>query len=135
MLPFHVRPAGCSESIRDPLQTHRHTVAVIPARYASTRFPGKALVDIADARGATPWEVALAWVLDLSPAVVAIPGHIPVVTDEQCCVLAAPEGIARVHEEHPDVHIVCAAIDRTLNEKGFIVPGLGDAGDRLYGTK
>jgi uracil phosphoribosyltransferase len=49
--------------------------------------------------------------------------------------VAAPAGIARVHEEHPDVHIVCAAIDRELNDKGYIVPGLGDAGDRLYGTK
>ena len=49
--------------------------------------------------------------------------------------VAAPQGINRVHDEHPDVHIVCAAIDRTLNEKGYIVPGLGDAGDRLYGTK
>jgi len=47
MLLFVVRPAGCSESIRDPLQNHTHTVAVIPARYASTRFPGKALADIA----------------------------------------------------------------------------------------
>ena len=51
------------------------------------------------------------------------------------CIVAAPRGIKRVHEEHPDVHIVCAAIDRELNEKGYIVPGLGDAGDRLYGTK
>jgi uracil phosphoribosyltransferase len=51
------------------------------------------------------------------------------------CLVAAPEGIARVHAEHPDVHVVCAAIDRGLNEKGYIVPGLGDAGDRLYGTK
>ena len=40
-----------------------------------------------------------------------------------------------IHEQHPDVHIVCAAVDRGLNEHGFIVPGLGDAGDRLYGTK
>jgi 3-deoxy-manno-octulosonate cytidylyltransferase (CMP-KDO synthetase) len=47
MLLFVVRPAGCSVSIRDPLQNHTHTVAVIPARYASTRFPGKALADIA----------------------------------------------------------------------------------------
>lgn len=47
MLLFVVRPAGCSESIRDLLQNHKHTVAVIPARYGSTRFPGKALVDIA----------------------------------------------------------------------------------------
>ena len=49
--------------------------------------------------------------------------------------VAAPQGIERVHEEHADVHIVCAAIDRGLDERGFIVPGLGDAGDRLYGTK
>ena len=51
------------------------------------------------------------------------------------CIVAAPVGIAYVHEKHPDVHIVCAAVDRGLNERGFIVPGLGDAGDRLYGTK
>ncbi len=51
------------------------------------------------------------------------------------CIVAAPEGIAHLHDEHPDVHVVCAAIDRGLNEKGYIVPGLGDAGDRLYGTK
>jgi len=51
------------------------------------------------------------------------------------CLVAAPVGIERVHDEHPDVHIVCAAIDRELNDKGYIVPGLGDAGDRLYGTK
>jgi uracil phosphoribosyltransferase len=49
--------------------------------------------------------------------------------------VAAPAGIERVHDEHPDVHVVCAAIDRGLNERGFILPGLGDAGDRLYGTK
>jgi uracil phosphoribosyltransferase len=49
--------------------------------------------------------------------------------------IAAPEGIARVHADHPDVRIVVAAIDRQLNEKGYILPGLGDAGDRLYGTK
>ena len=49
--------------------------------------------------------------------------------------IAAPEGIERIHRDHPDVAIVVAAIDRALNEKGFIVPGLGDAGDRLYGTK
>ena len=49
--------------------------------------------------------------------------------------IATPEGIARVVDEHPDVSIVVASIDRGLNEKGYIVPGLGDAGDRLYGTK
>jgi uracil phosphoribosyltransferase len=51
------------------------------------------------------------------------------------CIVAAPPGIEYIHERHPDVHIVCAAVDRGLNERGFIVPGLGDAGDRLYGTK
>jgi uracil phosphoribosyltransferase len=50
-------------------------------------------------------------------------------------IIAAPEGIERVLGEHPDVNIVVAAIDRGLNEHGYIVPGLGDAGDRLYGTK
>ena len=49
--------------------------------------------------------------------------------------IAAPEGIARVHKDHPEVPIVVAAVDRGLNEKGYILPGLGDAGDRLYGTK
>lgn len=51
------------------------------------------------------------------------------------CLLAAPEGIAAFHEKHPDVGIFTAAIDERLNEKGYIVPGLGDAGDRMFGTK
>lgn len=51
------------------------------------------------------------------------------------CLLAAPEGIARFTKAHPDVPVVTASIDERLNEKGYIVPGLGDAGDRLYGTK
>jgi uracil phosphoribosyltransferase len=51
------------------------------------------------------------------------------------CLLAAPEGVARMKEAHPDVRIVTAALDERLNEKGYIVPGLGDAGDRLFGTK
>ena len=50
-------------------------------------------------------------------------------------IIAAPEGVERVHAGHPDVRIVVASLDRGLNEHGFIVPGLGDAGDRLYGTK
>jgi uracil phosphoribosyltransferase len=50
-------------------------------------------------------------------------------------IIAAPEGIERILRDHPDVQIVVAAIDRGLDERGFIVPGLGDAGDRLYGTK
>jgi uracil phosphoribosyltransferase len=51
------------------------------------------------------------------------------------CLLAAPEGIKHFHEQHPDVPIYTAAIDEKLDEHGYIVPGLGDAGDRLYGTK
>lgn len=51
------------------------------------------------------------------------------------CLLAAPEGVARMKAAHPDVRIVTAALDKRLNEKGYIVPGLGDAGDRLFGTK
>lgn len=51
------------------------------------------------------------------------------------CMIAAPEGVKRVQEEHDDVDIYLAALDEKLNEKGYIVPGLGDAGDRLFGTK
>ncbi|HBR61585.1 uracil phosphoribosyltransferase [Paracoccaceae bacterium] len=51
------------------------------------------------------------------------------------CLLASPEGVARMAEAHPDVPIVTAALDSHLNEKGYIVPGLGDAGDRMFGTK
>lgn len=51
------------------------------------------------------------------------------------CLLAAPEGIERMRSAHPDVPIVTAAVDECLNEKGYIVPGLGDAGDRMFGTK
>ena len=49
--------------------------------------------------------------------------------------LAAPEGIERIQREHPDVEIYCGAVDEKLNENGYIVPGLGDAGDRIFGTK
>ncbi|MCH8844284.1 MAG: uracil phosphoribosyltransferase [SAR324 cluster bacterium] len=51
------------------------------------------------------------------------------------CLLAAPEGIGNVNEKHPDVPIYTAAVDDRLNEKGYILPGLGDAGDRIFGTK
>ena len=51
------------------------------------------------------------------------------------CLIASEAGIARLHNEHPDVSIYCAAVDEKLNDHGYIVPGLGDAGDRLFGTK
>ena len=51
------------------------------------------------------------------------------------CLLAAPEGVQRMKEAHPDVPIVTAAVDSHLNDHGYIVPGLGDAGDRMFGTK
>ncbi len=50
-------------------------------------------------------------------------------------IIAAPEGVERVHKDHPDVDIYCAAVDEQLNDHGYIVPGLGDAGDRIFGTK
>lgn len=50
-------------------------------------------------------------------------------------ILAAPEGVAQITADHPDVEIYCAAVDERLNENGYIVPGLGDAGDRIFGTK
>ena len=51
------------------------------------------------------------------------------------CLIAAPEGVKKLSEAHPDVEIYCAALDDHLNEHGYIVPGLGDAGDRIFGTK
>ena len=51
------------------------------------------------------------------------------------CLIASKTGIDRLHREHPDVSIYCAAVDEKLNEHGYIIPGLGDAGDRLFGTK
>jgi uracil phosphoribosyltransferase len=51
------------------------------------------------------------------------------------CVVAAPEGLAKMEREHPDVPIVTAAVDRELNDHGYILPGLGDFGDRLFGTE
>ena len=51
------------------------------------------------------------------------------------CIIAAPEGIKKLQEVHPEVEIYCGALDEKLNENGYIVPGLGDAGDRIFGTK
>ena len=51
------------------------------------------------------------------------------------CIIAAPEGVRRMQEEHPDVELYIGALDERLNDHGYIVPGLGDAGDRIFGTK
>ena len=51
------------------------------------------------------------------------------------CIIASPEGMKEINQKHPDVDIYCAAMDERLNEHGYIVPGLGDAGDRIFGTK
>jgi uracil phosphoribosyltransferase len=51
------------------------------------------------------------------------------------CLLACPEGLKNFHAHHPDVPVYTAAVDRELNDHGYIVPGLGDAGDRIFGTK
>ena len=51
------------------------------------------------------------------------------------CIIAAPEGIAKMQAEHPDVDLYVGALDEKLNDHGYIVPGLGDAGDRIFGTK
>jgi uracil phosphoribosyltransferase len=51
------------------------------------------------------------------------------------CLVAAPEGVQRMLDDHPDVHVYTAALDRELNDMGYILPGLGDAGDRLFGTR
>ena len=51
------------------------------------------------------------------------------------CIVAAPEGVAHLAERHPDVDIFAAGLDERLNESGYILPGLGDAGDRLFGTR
>ncbi len=51
------------------------------------------------------------------------------------CIIAAPEGLAKLKEDHPDVDIIAGALDEKLNDHGYIVPGLGDAGDRIFGTK
>jgi uracil phosphoribosyltransferase len=53
---------------------------------------------------------------------------------QMICLVAAPEGVQRVHDEHPDVMIHCAALDRELDGNAYIRPGLGDAGDRVFGT-
>lgn len=51
------------------------------------------------------------------------------------CLVAAPEGVKRVNADHPDVRIYVGALDEKLNDRGYILPGLGDAGDRIFGTK
>lgn len=90
-----------------------------------------------------PDDIATRQVIVLDPMLAT--GHSAVVAVERLrragvtemrfvCLLAAPEGIATFHQAHPDVPVVTASVDRQLDEHGYIRPGLGDAGDRLYGT-
>jgi uracil phosphoribosyltransferase len=58
-----------------------------------------------------------------------------VVSIKLMCLIAAKPGIDKINKEHPDVQIYCAAVDEKINERGYIIPGLGDAGDRMFGTK
>ena len=51
------------------------------------------------------------------------------------CIIAAPEGLRRMREDHPDIDMYIGALDEKLNDHGYIIPGLGDAGDRIFGTK
>ena len=50
------------------------------------------------------------------------------------CIMAAPEGIKNIHEKYPNVEIITASVDEGINEKGYIIPGMGDAGDRIFNT-
>lgn len=69
-----------------------------------------------------------------SAAITHVKAHARPTAISFICVVAAPEGVARIHADHPDVPIVTGALDRQLNDVGFILPGLGDFGDRLHGT-
>ena len=59
---------------------------------------------------------------------------IPIKNIKCICIIAAPEGIENIQKHYPDIEIITAAIDKGLNEKGYIVPGMGDAGDRIFNT-
>lgn len=60
--------------------------------------------------------------------------HIPISNIKIICIIAAPEGIKNIHEKYPEIEIITAAVDETINEKGQILPGMGDAGDRIFNT-
>lgn len=60
--------------------------------------------------------------------------NIPIENIKVICIIAAPEGISNIHAQYPDIEIITAAVDSHLNEKGYIVPGMGDAGDRIFNT-
>jgi uracil phosphoribosyltransferase len=92
------------------------------------------LPDLGEERDAIVLDPMLATGRSSSAAVAAVKGA-GARSVTLVCLVAAPEGIEHMQSEHPDVRIVTAAIDRELNDRGYILPGLGDAGDRLYGTK
>ena len=70
-----------------------------------------------------------------SAAIAHVKGHATPTSISFVCIVAAPEGVAKLEADHPDVPIVSGALDRELNDVGFILPGLGDFGDRLHGTE
>lgn len=107
---------------------HRNPDSLEPVQYSCTLPPdaGDRRLLVVDPMLATGGSMCRA--LDLLRAAGA--GEVKVM-----CLLAAPGGIARVHQSHPGVPIYTAAIDSHLDERGYIVPGLGDAGDRMFGTK
>jgi uracil phosphoribosyltransferase len=70
-----------------------------------------------------------------SAAIAHVKGYATPTSISFVCIVAAPEGVAKLEADHPDVPIVSGALDRELNDVGFILPGLGDFGDRLHGTE
>jgi uracil phosphoribosyltransferase len=107
---------------------YRDHVTLLPTTYYS-KFPGnlaEAVVMVLDPMLATGGS---------STAAIQILKDHGAKTIKLVCVVGAPEGIQRIRTDHPDVQIYIAGLDEKLNENGYIVPGLGDAGDRLFGTK
>ena len=85
----------------------------------------RSLIDALAEQGVRPsWEDAIAQIKSRHPKNIKF-----------MCIIAAPEGLKALTEAHPDVQVYCASLDEHLNDHGYIVPGLGDAGDRIFGTK
>lgn len=80
-------------------------------------------------------EAVVALGLSVIPAALILPGIFLLATAIALALVTAPEGLQRLAETHPDVELYTASIDERLNEHGYILPGLGDAGDKIFGTK